>query len=145
MVQLKRELVVTQPAEELWRRLNDPVLLGKCIPGCESVSVIDQDTSRWIVKMSVGVISRKIDAKAKIVERDHAQRALVVKFNSADGDFTGIFRIRVRGGDEVGAASCILDLDTEIEARGSFQWIVNQVIKSQLDKFSAEFTRCISS
>ncbi|HZW56509.1 MAG TPA: SRPBCC domain-containing protein [Nitrososphaerales archaeon] len=144
MVQLNRELVVTQSADELWKRLNDPVLLGKCIPGCESVSVIDQDTSRWIVKMSVGVISRKIDAKAKVVEKNEGEKTLVVKFNSADGDFTGTFKIRVR--DDAGKlGSSTLNLDTEIEARGSFQWIVNQVIKSQLDKFSSEFTRCISA
>ncbi len=94
--------------------------------------------------MSVGVISRKIDAKAKVVEKNEGEKTLVVKFNSADGDFTGTFKIRVR--DDAGKlGSSTLNLDTEIEARGSFQWIVNQVIKSQLDKFSSEFTRCISA
>ena len=143
MIQLTKELVAEISPESIWKRLIDPVSLGRCIPGCESVAAIDNETSRWVVKMTVGVITRKIDAKARILQRDDEKKSMEIKFDSKDGDITGNIRVRIEN-DSVGATTSKIVLDSEIDARGSFQWIVNQVIKSQLDKFSSEFIQCIS-
>lgn len=143
MIQLTKELVAEASPDSIWKRLTDPVSLGHCIPGCESVTAIDNETSRWIVKMTVGVISRKIDAKARILQRNDETKSMEIKFDGKDGDITGKFKVRIEN-DSGGATSSKIILDSEIDARGSFQWIVNQVIKSQLDKFSSEFIQCIS-
>ena len=127
----------------MWQKLTDPVALGHCIPGCESVTVIDDLTSKWVVKITVGVISRKIDAKARILERNDELKTMVIRFDSKEGDFVGKFKVRVEEIMGEKKSSKII-LDSEMDARGSFQWIINQVIKSQLDKFSYEFIKCIS-
>lgn len=113
------------------------------MPGCESVTVIDDLTSKWVVKVTVGVISRKIDAKARILEKNDELKTMVIRFDSKEGDFVGKFKVRVEEIMGEKKSSKII-LDSEMDARGSFQWIINQVIKSQLDKFSYEFIKCIS-
>ena len=142
-IQLTREFDTNSGTGILWQKLTDPVALGHCIPGCESVTVIDDLTSKWVVKITVGVISRKIDAKARILEKNDELKTMVIRFDSKEGDFVGKFKVRVEEIMGEKKSSKII-LDSEMDARGSFQWIINQVIKSQLDKFSYEFIKCIS-
>lgn len=127
---------------QLWSLLNNPQELGKCIPGCEEVQVIGPSESKWKVKMSVGMISRRILANARVIEK-HEPDKLVIDLRSQEGDITGLFTILVD--EENGSNACKINLTAKIDARGSFQWIVNQVIKTQLDKFTKQFVECISN
>jgi uncharacterized protein len=120
--------------------MNDPKKLGECVPGCEEVTVLSESDSRWKMKMSIGVISRRIDAKARVTRRVEPSNLDIV-LESSDGDLKGKFLIALKAaGDQSTAVNFVADMD----AKGSFQWVVNQVIKSQLDGFVEKFNDCIS-
>ena len=127
---------------QLWDILNNPQELGKCIPGCEEVQVIGPTESKWKVKMSVGMISRRILATARVIEKKEPDK-LAIDLKSQEGDITGLFTILVE--DDASSTSCKINLTAKIDARGSFQWIVNQVIKTPLEKFTKQFADCISN
>ncbi len=141
MPQISRDFEVKGSLSSVWKALNDPNVLGACVPGCEQVTVISDVESRWKVKISVGVIARRIDAKAKIIQRTEPNQ-LAIKIESVDGDINGEFRLDL---SEKAQNSTQVKFVANLDAKGPFQWIVNQVIKNQLDGFVSRFANCISS
>jgi carbon monoxide dehydrogenase subunit G len=44
------------PREEVWRRINDPQVLGACIPGCEGLEAADDGRYRTAITVVVGAV-----------------------------------------------------------------------------------------
>jgi carbon monoxide dehydrogenase subunit G len=135
------EFLVRLPRGKLWGLLNDLNSLGKCIPGCEEVKVLGPDDSKWKVKLSVGIITRRIDANAHITERAEPEK-ISLKLQSVEGDITGTWQVQM---SEEGQDSTRVKLTADLNARGTFEWVINQVIKTQMNKLVAQFAECISS
>ena len=126
--------------DKLWDLLNDLKSLGKCIPGCESVDVVGPDDSKWKLKLSVGIVSRRIVANAHIAERVQPE-SLVINIQSVEGDLTGLWKLQL---SEEGPTSTKVKLTADITARGAFEWAINQIIKSQMSKMVSQFVDCVS-
>ena len=133
------EFTIPLSRAKLWLLLNDLERLGKCVPGCEEVQVLSPVDSKWRVKINVGIISRKIQARAHIVERSEPDRILL-KIDSGDGDITGAWRLNL---SEEAPESTKVTLSADMRARGSFEWIVNQIINTQLSKMVLQFADCV--
>lgn len=136
----KTEFTVAIPRKRLWLLLNDFKTLGKCVPGCEEVQVVSPEESKWKLKLSVGIISRRIEAKAQITERFGEERILL-KIDSVGGDISGTWRLELA---EQTPESTKVTLVADMTARGSFEWVMNQIIKTQLGKMVAQFADRIS-
>ena len=115
-------------------------VVGKCIPGCESVEVVNSEVSKWKVKVSAGIISKRIEVRAETVERVAPER-MVLKIESTEGDITGSWKIELH--EHVPHITKIV-LVADITARGSFELFVNQIIKNQFSKMASQFAACIS-
>jgi carbon monoxide dehydrogenase subunit G len=88
----------------------------------------------------MGVISKRIQTIARIVEKKESNH-IVIKVNSVEGDLEAeIDASLLSHGD-----TTTLMLKIMIEAEGSFKWMINQILKSQLDGFVEEFSKCIAS
>jgi carbon monoxide dehydrogenase subunit G len=85
------------------------------------------------------VISRRIEAIARIVEKEPMSQ-LSIKLDSIENDFTATLTLRLEDESE----STRMKFSANIEARGPFQMIVNQIIKGQLDKLIVEFAANVS-
>src|SRR5438552_11073698 len=48
--------------EEVWRALNDPDVLARCIDGCEAMTRVGEDAYKAVVKARVGPLSATFDA-----------------------------------------------------------------------------------
>ncbi len=138
---VEREFELNAPLNGVWNLLNDPMELGKCVPGCEEVSVVSATEWKWKVKFVVGVISRRIDARARVVQKEPPNK-LVIKMESVDGD------LKAQLGIELASKSVQttqLRFSANVDARGPFQWVVNQILKSQLDNLVSEFAKCVTA
>jgi carbon monoxide dehydrogenase subunit G len=62
------EFQVNSEAKRCWDFLASLQNIGSCIPGCESVTPIDDKTAVFTVKVSVGYVSRTFELKARFVE-----------------------------------------------------------------------------
>lgn len=140
MPQTTIECTVQANQKKVWELLNNPMELGKCIPGCEEVTVVNENDSKWKIKIVVGVISRRIETKVRYVQREEP-RKLIINVDSTEGEITASLNIKLTSENE---STVHLKVDANIDARGSFQWIVNQVIKSQLSKYTNEFVQSVS-
>ncbi len=138
---VEREFEVKAPLRDVWELLNNPVELGKCISGCEEVIVVNATEWKWKVKFAVGVVSRRIDARIRLIQKEEPNK-ISLKMESVDGDLTAQLGIELSNGS---GSSSHVKFSANVDARGPFQWIVNQIIKSQLDKLVGEFAQCVST
>jgi carbon monoxide dehydrogenase subunit G len=140
MVTATKQFQIRGDLKSVWSLINNPNELGACIPGCEEVVVVNDTESRWKVKMSVGVISRRINARARVTQKVDPEK-LDISLETIDGDIKGKFLIALSPKD---LDTTTVNFTADIEAKGSFQWVVNQVVKSQLDGFIDKFNQCVS-
>jgi hypothetical protein len=139
MPKISRDFDVGGDIIRVWSVLNDPVSLGACIPGCEEVTALSSTEWRFNVKVNVGVISKRIDARAHVIERKDPHR-IAIKLMNVDRDFSGTFTVEL----ELDKSNTHVFFTADVDAKGPFQWIVDQVIKNQLDKMVNEFAERVS-
>ncbi len=134
------EFTLARKQDEVWDLLIDPFRFGRCIPGCEDVTVLTPTESRWKVKISTGIISKRFLINAHIEEQVPRSR-LKIRIASQEGDLKGIFTVTIIGE----TSSSIVKVDTEIATTGQYQWLVNQIINTRLEWFVKEFVNCVSA
>lgn len=126
--------------DSVWRLFNDPLSLGKLIPGCEEASIIGPNKAKWKVKVSVGMISKRFETISQVVESE-APRKMKLKLNSVEGDLTGELLVELA---PKGDSQTHVSFTAKVDVRGPFQWMVDQIIKTQLTKMVSEFAEEVS-
>lgn len=57
--------VIKAPRAEVWRRLNDPSTLQKCLPGCEQYQKADDDSYEAVIVAAIGPIRARFKGTAR--------------------------------------------------------------------------------
>jgi len=140
-VTVEREFNINAPAKQVWDLLNNPQELGKCVPGCEEVTVLSPTEWRWKVKFAVGVIARRVEARAHLIKIE-APTSMTIKVGSMDGELAAELAIAVQ---EKNTTTSQIKFTANVDARGPFQWVVNQIVKSQLDKLIQQFAQTVTT
>ena len=60
--------IIKAPIQNVWDFLLDPQKLASCVPGCENVLSLDENSYMVIEAVKVGPISAKFNLKVTIVE-----------------------------------------------------------------------------
>lgn len=58
------------PKEKAYALLQDPVILAACMPGCESLVKIAEDTYEMKMKMALAAVSGQFDGKVSITDKN---------------------------------------------------------------------------
>ncbi|MEW6734650.1 MAG: carbon monoxide dehydrogenase subunit G, partial [Acidobacteriota bacterium] len=61
--------VLKLPREQVWQLLNDPAVLQRCIPGCEKMELIGEDSYDTVLNVGVGSINGVYNSKVKIEQK----------------------------------------------------------------------------
>jgi carbon monoxide dehydrogenase subunit G len=69
----KLEEVIEAPREEVWKALNDPVTLARCVPGCEALEQVGDDEFLANIVIKVGPVKVKFKANLRIKDRKHPE------------------------------------------------------------------------
>lgn len=67
-MKINENSTVKAPIQDVWDFLLDPQKLGSCVPGCEKVEPIDENSYLVTEAVKVGPISAKFVLKATIME-----------------------------------------------------------------------------
>ena len=59
---------LAMPREMAYARLQDPVILARCMPGCESLEKIGEDEYAMRMKMVMAAVSGRFDGKVRITD-----------------------------------------------------------------------------
>ena len=73
-MKVQQSFVIDQPRERVWRFFEDVPEVARCVPGVESVEVVDDEHSKVLMTQSVGPMSATFDLKMRVTERVPADR-----------------------------------------------------------------------
>jgi carbon monoxide dehydrogenase subunit G len=68
-VRIAGAYIVPIPLEQAYATLQDPVVLARCMPGCDGLVKVGEDTYEMKMKMLIASISGSFDGKVKITEQ----------------------------------------------------------------------------
>jgi uncharacterized protein len=57
---------IAAPQVEVWRKLNDPEVLRKCIPGCEALEKLDDTNMKGVVALRMGPMALKFSGDVQL-------------------------------------------------------------------------------
>jgi len=93
------------PPEQAYQRLQDPEVLARCMPGCESLDKIGEDEYQMKMKMALASVSGAFDGKVRISDSKPPESfRLVVEGSGKLGFMKGDGLLKfsgVEGGTEV--------------------------------------------
>jgi carbon monoxide dehydrogenase subunit G len=139
---IKDSFVINAPQAKVWDFLFDIPRLSQCIPGIESVEVVDEKTYRGKLAVRVGpiksaftgvVVLTEVNAPNQIagsVEGDDKSSASSVK-----ASFVGTLKA-MDGGTEAA-------FEVEANLRGRLAQFGGPVITATAKKLTAEFAKCL--
>ncbi|WP_416841486.1 CoxG family protein [Haloferax sp. DFSO52] len=69
MPEVTKEFEISHPVEQVWEFFNTPDRVAACVPHCQSVEQLDEDTFEAKVGVDVAYTSLTFDTEVEIVER----------------------------------------------------------------------------
>jgi carbon monoxide dehydrogenase subunit G len=112
-VESSQEFEIRTELEKCWNFFLDLRNIGLCIPGCESVILLDSGIAQLKIKLKVGYLSRTFEIKAKLNE---VQRPSRISFSGEgpDAEISGALdfssgegSVKVKYGIEIKPSSVI--------------------------------------
>lgn len=136
-MELAGEQVIRAPRQKVWEALNDPGVLSRCIPGCESVERISDSETHARVAVKVGPVRAKFLGKILLSDVDPPNRC-TLNFEGSGGP-AGFARGKsvVILGDE--QADTRLMYSVEASVGGKLGQIGGRLIDSSARKMADDF------
>src|SRR5947209_9367155 len=60
---------VRAPIERVWAFVSDMRKIGRCVPGVQSVEILDETRARWNLKVKIGPLSQDIEVLTETLEQ----------------------------------------------------------------------------
>ncbi|MFK4533443.1 carbon monoxide dehydrogenase subunit G [Bradyrhizobium ottawaense] len=139
------EIQLAAPREVVWAKLNDPVVLKACIPGCEELEQIDGQGFRAVAKMKVGPVSARFKGKVTLTDLDPPNGYNIL--GEGEGGIAGFAKggARIHLAEEDGGT--LLSYRVEAQIGGKLaqlgQRLINGTAKKLADEFFANFARSL--
>lgn len=127
MPKAEKTFMVARPIDTVWDFLSDLVKVGSCLPGCESVKVLNDTESEWTIKVKLGPVTKTIQARAQTTENTPPHRAAFI----ADAQ-----ELHMEGSLDLRSVS---PGETEVvyrsiaKAKGPLEKLLEQIVASRLD------------
>jgi len=139
-MQIKDSFTINAPQEKVWELLFDIPRLSQCVPGIESVEVVDDKTYRGVLVVKVGPIRSQFTGMVTLTEVEPPQRIA----GSVEGDdktsassIKATFSGTLAAVEAGTAAAFVVDLNL----RGRLAQFGGPVINATAKKLTAEFAK----
>jgi carbon monoxide dehydrogenase subunit G len=60
------EQLIAAPQAEVWKALNDPEILKACVPGCESITLVNENEYHVLMTAKIGPVSAKFRGRLSL-------------------------------------------------------------------------------
>src|SRR5271163_1814198 len=91
---------IEAPVEALWKALNDPIVLTRCIPGCKTMTEIAPDAYKVEMQLRVAAVGGSFEGEISLSDKQ-APRSCNIKVSGAGtlghGNGTAQFEIEPEG------------------------------------------------
>lgn len=131
---------VNAPVDRVWAFLSDIRQVGSCVPGVQSVDIVDDRHARWNLKLKIGPLSQEIKVETETLEQTPPSRG---RFRgiSDNMEMLGTIELEPKGG----ATSVTYTMS--VQAKGPLGRIMDNFmkgkVKSQTEELAANVKRAI--
>ena len=136
-MKMQGERLIQAPQQDVWKALNDPVVLKQCIPGCEEMQKVSDTDFSAKVRAKVGPVSLTMmgDVHLSDLNPPVSYRITGQGKGGAAGFARGGAAIRLE--DKGGATLIAYDVDAQVG--GKLAQIGNRLIDSTARKMADDF------
>ena len=134
---------IPAPRTVVWAALNDPEILGECIPGCESVERVDEERFTAKVKAKIGPVSASFQGEIELDELNPPE-SYTLKGGAkggAAGFGKGEARVRL---EAVDASNTRLIYELKASVGGKLAQIGSRLVDGAARKMAEEFFSAFS-
>jgi uncharacterized protein len=140
-VDIEKTLQVKATPERVWEALLDPELMGQCVPGMQSITVINENEYTAVMKVSISFIHAKFKLRTRITEQ-HAPHYLRAEGTGEDTavasslkQVTEMFVCEANGG------GTLLQMKVRVDVLGRIGTFGLSAMKTKADRLWEEFGR----
>jgi carbon monoxide dehydrogenase subunit G len=119
---------------------SDLANVGKCIPGCEAVTPINDTSATFKIKLKVGYLSKTFELRAKVLESVAPSR-IAFTAEGADAEITGDLQISEIASDKSAVKYTIEIRPVSITGRTAVTMMGKDLVKQQ----ASEFASCVKN
>lgn len=139
---IDQRVTIDAPIAEVWDFLMDVPAVGRCMPGVESVTSLDEERYAGTVSVRLGPIGVRLEGTLRVAERDRSVWLARLDVSAADRALDGRVRAAVEMRLEpISDASTSLWVHTDAAVLGKLGQFGQAVMKRQADKMISEFAR----
>ena len=139
------EVQLPATREAVWTKLNDPVVLKGCVPGCEQLDKVSDTEFQAIASIKVGPVKARWKGKVRLSDLDPPNGYKIS--GEGEGGVAGF----AKGGATVGLTDrdggTLLTYNVEAQIGGKLaqlgQRLINGSAKKLADEFFANFAKAV--
>ncbi len=139
------EVQLPATREAVWAKLNDPVVLKSCVPGCEQLDKTSDTEFQAIASIKVGPVKARWKGKVRLSDLDPPNGYKIS--GEGEGGVAGF----AKGGATVALADkdggTLLTYNVEAQIGGKLaqlgQRLINSAAKKTADDFFANFAKAV--
>jgi carbon monoxide dehydrogenase subunit G len=143
-VRFSGTVTIRTTREQAFAFVTDPMRMGPCGPGVESIEVIDATHWRARAKVGVGFISARFTVDLELTEAEAPDRAVIRAHGKAPGsavDATG--RMNLVDGDEPGTTLMVWAADVVVT--GTIASVGSRLIEGTAHKLIGQTFTCVQA
>jgi len=129
------------PREEVWEKLNDPAVLQRCIPGCESLEQVGENKLAAVVNVKIGPMNTKFNGEVELKDLNPPEYYRIEGSGSGGQAGSASGGANVRLTENGGETELSYDVDARVS--GKIAQLGNRLIdataRSMAEKFFANF------
>jgi len=131
------ETLIAAPREAVWRALNDPEILRKSIPGCESLERLSDSAFKAVVSNRIGPIAARFQGKVQLSDLDPPNGYTLTGEGSGGpaGNARGVAKVRLEPAP--GGTRLLYDVDAQIS--GKLAQIGSRVVEAAAKMLAGQF------
>ncbi len=134
---LTGEYRIPAPREDVWRALNDPNILQKCIPGCESVEKLSDTEFTAKVVLKIGPMTAKFSGKGTLADLDPPKGYTIT--GEGQGGVAGFGKGQAKVSLDVDGNVTVMRYTAQAQVGGKMAQLGARLIDSTAKKLADEF------
>lgn len=136
-LEMNGEYDLPQRRELVWKALNDPAVLEKCIPGCETLEKVSDSEFQATVKLKIGPVSARFKGKVKLENIDAPNGYTIV--GEGEGGVAGFAKGQASVALRDEGEGCKLTYKAEAATGGKIAQLGQRLIAGSAKKTADQF------
>ena len=136
-MELNGEIQLAATVDEIWKTLNEPVALRRCIPGCKAVERKDTNTFRATIRTKVGPVNTQFSTLLTVIPVSPPTRYSLT--GEGQGGTSGFAKGTVNIELKPNSTGTLLDYTSQIQIGGKVAQVGSRLLTATAKKLVQQF------